>query len=243
MLIVSLKSISRKFYRGLVFLILLSIIFMIANIFGALLPANFANNTQATQQEDLTKEIILVSNLIHSDIALPFDDELKERFGFLGENGMLFNNSNIKYLLFGWGSRTFYISAKEWGDVRPYAVFKAITGDKSVMHVSPAGDVSVLQSSIKIAVSEKEYSKLLNALERGFDKDASNYGVLKGYSYGYGDQFFAHKDHFNVFRTCNVWVSKTLNNIGIKTGRWTPIVQAFKFSLEYHSAHRLKSTD
>ena len=52
-----------------------------------------------------------------------------------GIGAYLKNNPNIKYLLFGWGSRAFYTTAKEFKDIRPIPVFKAITGDASAMYL------------------------------------------------------------------------------------------------------------
>jgi hypothetical protein len=36
------------------------------------------------------------------------------------------------------------------------------------------------------------------------------------------DGFFAAKDRFHLFRTCNVWLSDLLAKAGVPFGRWTP---------------------
>ena len=45
------------------------------------------------------------------------------------------------------------------------------------------------------------------------------------------DAFSPAKGRFDVFRTCNVWVSKVLNAAGVRMGRWTPTPYSVTLSL------------
>lgn len=213
-------------------------LFVFANFAAALIPSHKVSLTKLAGDQP-SQSIYIAFGPIHSDIGIPLTPEVRNRFNFLNENGVLFDHPNIRYLLFGWGSKTFYTTAKEFKDIRPIPVLKAVTGDASVMHVTPAGNLAQNPNNLGIVLSRDEYEKLLDKLEASFDLKLPNSGLIKGASYGQGDQFFAHSDRFHIGRTCNVWTANMLGNIGIVTGWWSAMSNSLKFGLNRHSANRI----
>lgn len=233
-----MKKFFKRTAKFLCVLFSLVIIFIFVNFVGAFLPSDNPELEEISTNQ-ASQTIYVSFGAIHSDIGIPFTPEIKKRFEFLGENGVYFDNSNIKYLLFGWGSRAFYTTAKEFKDMRPGPVLKAIIGDASAMHITPAGDLSKSETSIGIRLTTSEYENLLDKLQAEFDLKKPNADVIEGASYGFGDQFFEHPERFFLGRTCNVWTANTLNSIGIRTGKWSAMSNSFKFGLNKHTKARI----
>ena len=85
--------------------------------------------------------ILMLSNPIHTDIAIPVDDDLIARFGFLRAAGLDLDNPNLRYLVFGWGGRSFYVETRTWADLKIGPVLKSFTLDRSVIHAELAGEI------------------------------------------------------------------------------------------------------
>ena len=61
------------------------------------------------------RRILVISNPIHTDIAIPLDPACGpvRAAGARPDKGRL---SGARYLVFGWGSRAFYIETPTWAD-------------------------------------------------------------------------------------------------------------------------------
>jgi uncharacterized protein (TIGR02117 family) len=64
-----------------------------------------------------TRRILVVTNPIHTDIAIPLDPEVRERFAFLERAGMQTGHPDARWLMFGWGGRAFYIETPTWAEL------------------------------------------------------------------------------------------------------------------------------
>ena len=101
------------------------------------------------------REILLLSNPIHTDIALPVDDDLRRAFAELQEGGIAVNHPAAAYLVFGWGGRSFYTETPTWADLKPMPVLRSLTLDRSVMHVDVTGDFAADLAGVKrLRISE-----------------------------------------------------------------------------------------
>lgn len=123
------RFITRWIGGGLLLIILLLVL-------GTVVPRPFADETSGVRD----REILLLSNPIHTDIALPVDDDLRRVFSELQEGGIAVNHPAAAYLVFGWGGRSFYIQTRTWADLKPMPVVRSLTFDQSVMHVDVTGD-------------------------------------------------------------------------------------------------------
>ena len=61
-----------------------------------------------------TRTILLLSSEIHTDLALPADPDVVERFGFMAADGLDPAQPGVAYVIAGWGGRSFYIETPRW---------------------------------------------------------------------------------------------------------------------------------
>ncbi len=211
--------------------------YVAASFIGALIPGTYASSahTSGSQERKQAREIVLVTSLLHADFALPVDDDLKKRFGFLSETGFPLNHPNLRYITVGWGSKAFYTTAGTYSDIEAQAVFKAVTGDEAVMRFVGFGDVSELPDTVKLSLTEAQYERLLSGLIADLKTVSGQPDWMPGESIGEGDAFFEAKGRFNIFHPCNQWANRLLRDAGVPLGIWTPTAQALRLSLTTHA--------
>ncbi|MET0172149.1 MAG: DUF2459 domain-containing protein, partial [Agrobacterium vaccinii] len=128
-----------KFFKHLCIALALVLISIAA---GTLLPRPVIGD-ESEVGADTSHRILILSNPIHTDIALPVDANLLAQFGFLREGLLEIDNTGVRYLVFGWGGRAFYTQTPTWADLKPMPVLKSLTLDSAVMHVAMTGDLSL----------------------------------------------------------------------------------------------------
>ena len=199
---------------------------------GTLLPRSIGRVDTASA----SRSVLVLSNPIHTDIALPVDEELLARFGFLRDGNLEIDYPGVRYLVFGWGGREFYTQTPTWADLKPLPLFKGITLDRSVMHVALAGDIPLSNASVTaLNLSDAGYGKLLDFILGSFATAQGKQMPLLGKSYGTDDAFFEAVGYFNAVAGCNTWTAAALRNAGLKTGWWTPMPQLLVASLRLHN--------
>jgi len=177
-----------------------------------------------------TRRILVIDNPIHTDIALPVDEAVLGRFAALAGSGLPMDHPGAKYLVFGWGSRAFYIETPTWSDLKPGPLLAALTLDSSVMHVSVAGPLDGGDQPWRgFDLTEAEFGRLMDFIEPGFG-DAPT--VIAGAGYGDNDRFFEAKGRFNALVGCNTWAAAALRAAGLRTGWWNPLPQTLGVSLD-----------
>ena len=90
----------------------------------------------------VTHRILLLSSSIHTDIAIPLDAETRAAFSFLDDTGFPLGHPNAEWLIIGWGGRAFYLETPTWAELKPLPVLRALTIDRSVLHVDLAGHIT-----------------------------------------------------------------------------------------------------
>jgi len=160
------------------------------------------------------RDILLLSNPIHTDIAIPLDDALRSRFTFLTEAGVPVDNPGAKYLVLGWGGRSFYLETPHWADIKPLPVLRALTLDRSVMHV---------------------LNRMLDFITASFAQDQTGPLAIAGAHYGRYDAFYEANGSFNAFAGCNTWTAHALREAGLRTGLWNPVPQTLAVSLKLYN--------
>lgn len=137
-----------------------------------------------------SREILLLSNPIHTDIALPVDDDLRRVFAELQEGGIAVNHPAAAYLVFGWGGRSFYIQTPTWADLKPMPVLRSFTLDSSVMHVDVTGDFPADLAGVKrLRISEVGYQRLVAGIRASFAGNDDGVSPVPGAGYGLTDAF------------------------------------------------------
>lgn len=179
-----------------------------------------------------TLQIVLAKGPIHNDILLPLTPRVQERFGFLQDHGVPVLHSQARWLVVGWGGRTFYTTVGHYSDVTPGAVLKSVTGDQSVLRFDVVGTVPATSAFQKLSVSDQELETLIESILADLDTgDAILAGAFTG-----TDVFLPAKPRFHIFRTCNVWVGRKLRQAGLRFGIWTPLPVSVTLSRKLYIA-------
>lgn len=195
------------------------VLYLFAALLGGIIPSG---STATSENESRDRIIYLTANALHADIAIPVDDVTREKFGFLKADGFPLDNPALEYLIIGWGSRKFYTSTAEYADMELATIWHAATGDASVMHVAPGGDISKSEGVVPVRMSQAGMDRMIRFILDSFQKHNDGKIVLPGATFGYGDLFYEARDRFHIFNPCNVWVSKALGRAGVSIGLWTP---------------------
>ena len=91
-----------RFFRRLAFICLgLVAALLVAGVLGTVIPHPFVFSTPENAAP--SRHILLVSNTIHTDIALPIDAETMSALDFLFDTGLPVTHPEARYLLVGWG--------------------------------------------------------------------------------------------------------------------------------------------
>ncbi len=221
-----LRSIRRWIGGGLLLIVLLLVL-------GTIVPRPFFADGAGGLRD---REILLLSNPIHTDIALPVDEDLRRAFAELQEDGIAVNHPAAAYLVFGWGGRSFYTETPTWADLKPMPVLLSFTLDQSVMHVDVTGDFPADLAGVKrLRISEAGYQLLLAGIGASFVRKDGKVQLIPGVAYGLNDAFFEANGWFNAFAGCNTWSAAMLRQAGIRTGWWTPLPPLLRWSVDLHN--------
>ena len=191
-----------------------------------LLVAAEASGTAPSQR------ILLLSGPIHTDIAIPLDDRLRASFSFLEDAGIPVSDPAAQWLIFGWGGRSFYLETPTWADLKPMPVFRALTIDRSVMHVDVAGGISETHPAVTVLnVNGGRFEQLLGFVNDSFIRENGVVLPIGDRGYGAYDRFFEAKGYFNALLGCNTWTAAALRKGGLRSGFWNPLPQSLVLSL------------
>lgn len=221
-----LKTVLRRIGGGALLILLLLVL-------GVVVPRPLVGDGA---NEAGGRDILLLSNPIHTDIALPLDDDLRQAFAELQEDGIAVNHPAAAYLVFGWGGRSFYIQTPTWADLKPMPVLRSFTLDRSVMHVDVTGDFPADMAGVKrLRISHEEYQRLVAGIKASFVRNGGKVEPVPGAAYGLADGFFEANGWFNALAGCNTWSASMLRQAGIRTGWWTPLPPLLRWSIDLHN--------
>ncbi|QKC86475.1 TIGR02117 family protein [Mesorhizobium sp. NZP2077] len=215
------------------FLGLLLIAVVLAVTLGTLVPRPL---WQTAVGKSATRHILVLRNPIHTDIAIPVDDAVRQRFHFLVAAGIPADIPEVRYIVFGWGGRAFYLETPTWSQLKAVPVMKALTLDTSVMHVDVAGDID--QSHPDVAgfdIGDDQFAALLDFIQASFQQGPSGPIHIPNAGYSKFDGFFEANGHFNALVGCNTWTAAALRTAGLRTGWWNPLPVSLGWSLKLYS--------
>jgi len=224
--------------RAIIVCLLLMGVPLLLAILGTLIPHPFI----AADAEDapLSRRILVVANTIHTDIAIPIDAESLAAFGFLADSGQPILHPDARWLLIGWGGRSFYLETPTLADIRPGPTFRALTLDSSVMHVDVLSAIVESDPAVtELAISEAAYANMLATISEGFSREDGKVQPIEGFAFGQSDRFYQAEGSFNALLGCNVWTSRVLRSAGIRTGLWNPLPASLTLSLGLFNGHHL----
>jgi uncharacterized protein (TIGR02117 family) len=220
-----------------------AILILMALGLGTLVPRPlFDQATQAeTEPGEPAHTVLILSSAIHTDIALPLTAEIAERFGFMAEHGLDPAMDGAAYVVAGWGGRSFYIETPTWADLKPGPVFKALTIDRSVMHMALIGPVDPFHPDvIAFDLDAEAFERLVDAVYASFEaSDETGPVLIAGAQYGKFDRFYEARGVFNAVAGCNLWTARMLRAAGLRVGWWTPLPPMLDASVRLHNSGRI----
>lgn len=206
----------------------------LAAFLGIIVPRPLFKAPASTDEP--VRRILVLTNPIHTDIAIPVDAGTLRRFGFLAEAGLPATHPQARWLVFGWGSRAFYIETPTWDQLKPGPALAAMTVDRSVMHVSIAGDLDPSHPSVtSYEIGETEFGRLIDFIEAGFQQGPDGPVFIPDTAYGPDDGFFEANGWFTALLGCNTWTARGLREAGLQTGWWNPLPATLSWSLALHN--------
>lgn len=193
-------------------------------------------HSEPTEKAERLQHVLMLSNPIHTDIAIPVDGDLLTRFAFLRTAGLDLDNPNLRYLVFGWGGRSFYIETKTWADLKVGPVVKSFTLDRSVIHAELAGDIPLDAPAVTaISIDADGLERLKQFILDSFEQTNNQPSPLIGSNYGANDAFFEARGYFNALMGCNTWTAAALRQAGLTSGFWTSLPWMLRLSLRLHN--------
>lgn len=209
---------------------------VLAVVAGTFVPQPLWPAAKADMVIGETHRILVLSNPIHTDIAIPIDAETLARFPFLAESGMPVTHPDARWLVFGWGGRAFYIETPTWSELKPVPLFKGLTLDRSVIHADMAGDV--IEPADHVAgfeIGPDGYERLLSFIGASFARIDGRIEAIPDTAYGPNDRFFEAHGWFSAVAGCNTWTAKALREAGLRTGWWNPLPVSLSASLALYN--------
>ncbi|MDX8433382.1 TIGR02117 family protein [Mesorhizobium abyssinicae] len=219
----------RRFWR---FLVGLPAAFALAAALGTLVPRPL---WPAAAAGEGSRRILVLSNPIHTDIAIPVDEEVRRRFHFLTDAGIPADASEVRYMVFGWGGRAFYLETPTWSELKAVPVLKALTLDASVMHVDVAGAISEPHPDVAgFDIDDDRFSALLDYIAASFRQGPNGPMAIDNAGYSRFDRFYEANGHFNALVGCNTWTAAALRTAGLRTGWWNPLPVSLGWSMRLY---------
>lgn len=211
------------------------LVLMLAVAGGTLIPGPLMPAYASADRTGLHR-ILVLSGPIHTDIAIRLDDETRAKFAFLESAGVPLLHPGAQWLIFGWGGRSFYLETPTWSELKPLPVLRALSLDRSVMHVDVAGHIVEPQDAVSgFDIDAEDRQRLLDFIDASFRRDAGMVMPVAGFSYGANDRFFEAYGYFNALFGCNTWTADALRNAGLRTGLWNPLPMSLDLSLSLYN--------
>lgn len=216
----------KTFIISIILIVTIFVSYVVAAFLGAFIP----NGKSGGGSGDI--EVHLVSGPIHFDVLIPATPVTLETFSFLEDAGVPISMTGVEWILVGWGARGFYIETKNFSDMKVRTVAQAVFGDAAVMHFAAVGNIDKIKTE-KLLLSAPEYEALLSNLMG----ELQSFDAIENAGYTNTDAFFSAKGHFNIFRTCNVWLAKVFRDTGLRFGVWTPVPLSIALSHQRFQTH------
>ena len=212
------------------FLALTVVAVVLAVALGTLVPRPLWS---AAAKGEGTRHILVLRNPIHTDIAVPLDDGVRQRFGFLAGAGLPVDAPEARYIVFGWGGRAFYLETPTWSRLKAMPVLKALTLDASVMHVDVAGMIEEPHPDVaRFDIDEAHFAALLDYIAASFQTGPV---AIDNAGYSPYDRFYEANGHFNALVGCNTWTAAALRTAGLRKGSWNPLPVSLWWSLRLYN--------
>ena len=180
-------------------------------------------NRDQTSHKDQNLSIYIITNGVHTDIAVPFYNEYFDWRTYLDPTLTPGNRTSSQWVSFGWGDKGFYLQTPEWKDLKASTAFVAATGiGETALHVTYYNNIQIDESTKSIQISDKQYQALIKYIENSIElgSDSKPQLIETSAQYGQNDAFYEAHRSYSIFFTCNSWTNDALKSAGIRASKW-----------------------
>jgi uncharacterized protein (TIGR02117 family) len=211
-----LKRVLHALWRGLKWLALVIVAFILAAVLFALFPVS---GTQ--QQAGNEPPVYVCATFVHTDIAVPLNDPDIDWRALLG-TAIPQNAAPDSYLLFGWGDRVFFTQVPDWGSVKPSIALSALLGlNDTAVRLTFATADEVKKSCLPNGIDRSNRQKLTKYIEASFERSVS--GEIMPTGDGTPEELYFHAlGRYSPFNTCNEWTADGLILAGVSQAWFAP---------------------
>lgn len=196
------------------------------------LPYFTVNNSFVSEKDGV--RILVVSNGVHTDLALPAAHACKDWTALFPKDSFGASNARYSHIAFGWGDKGFYLNTPEWSDLKASTAFNAAFGlSSTAMHVRYLKDPARRQNCVELRISETAYRELIRYIESSFRLAAGHPVKIDHKGYGRFDLFYEAEGTYSLFNTCNTWTNRGLQTAGVKVACWSPFAAGLMNSLPH----------
>lgn len=198
-------------------------IILIYALLGYLLP--FIEVSEKHDGEAKEIPIYIYTNGVHTDIVMPVKNDIHDWSSKIPFSDTKSAKTDYQFVGIGWGDKGFYLDTPTWADLKFSTAFKAAFWlSESAMHCSFYRKMTEADDCKKIMISRSQYRKLIDFVDKKFDKDdQGNYILVPTNAvYGDNDAFYDAKGRYSFLNTCNTWANDALKAAGQKAAFWTP---------------------
>ncbi|RYZ32086.1 MAG: TIGR02117 family protein, partial [Sphingobacteriales bacterium] len=160
------------------------------------------------QAPDVT--VYLKTNGVHADIVVPVKNEFRDWTPDVPYADTRAGDSTLGYLAFGWGDKAFYLDTPTWADLKFSTAFRAAFAlSTTAMHTTYYDTLVVDKSCIRFTMGAAQYRRLVDYLDKGFERDSLGRTIVipTEARYGNNDAFYEGVGTYSLFRTCNTWAN------------------------------------
>lgn len=217
--------------RGVQCLFAIPLLYILAAIVGALIPAN-----GGWQPPPRGVNILIRTNGIHTSIVVPV-----KAVGV--DWGRLIRPSHLQrfdlagdHLAFAWGHREFYLATPTWSHLRAEVAARALSGrGGTLMHVEHLLRPQPDPDQRAILLTPDQYRQLSSFILASFRLAPDGMPIAMA-GYGASDSFYEARGRYDLFRTSNEWTGAALRRAGIRIGIWTPFAQSIMWRFPERSS-------
>lgn len=198
-------------------------IILIYALLGYLLP--FIEVSEKDDGEAKEIPIYIYTNGVHTDIVMPVKNDIHDWSSKIPFSDTKSAKTDYQFVGIGWGDKGFYLDTPTWADLKFSTAFKAAFWlSESAMHCSFYRKMTEADDCKKIMISRSQYRKLIDFVDKKFDKDGQGNYILVPTNavYGDNDAFYDAKGRYSFLNTCNTWANDALKAAGQKAAFWTP---------------------
>jgi uncharacterized protein (TIGR02117 family) len=179
-------------------------------------------------------KICISNNRFHTNIIVPVQNEIFDWRNHLTLNNVAqADNSDYRYLSFGWGERAWYINTPTQVDLKLRMGFRALffPNNASVLRVQKHYSFPQAYEIECVGVSRADYLELMDFIKNSFRLSAQGEKIRVAYNPYLRASFYEAKGSYSIVNNSNSWTGEGLRIANVNTPLWSGLSSAIMHHL------------